>query len=178
MSRETKRTSKKERFLAALREGKTVKDSCLAASIGSSAVYKWRKSDQEFSDDWDKAEDEGTDVLEAEAIRRAVEGVTEPVGWYQGAPGGHVQKYSDVLLIFLLKGRRPEKYRERHQLEHSGPGGGPIEVSNLTDDQLEHIIRTGQLPPAMRSRDGAAETPPNGDDVGAVSGSADGSDSK
>ena len=178
MSRETKRTPKKERFLAALREGKTVKDSCLAASVGRSAVYKWRKSDSEFEAAWDTAEDEGTDVLEAEATRRAVEGVKEPVGWYQGVPGGSVQRYSDTLLIFLLKGRRPDKYRERQQVEHSGPGGGPIEVSNLTDDQLEHIIKTGQLPPAMRSRDGAAKTASDDSNVGAKPRPADGGDSK
>jgi hypothetical protein len=37
-------------------------------------------------------------------------------------------EYSDTLLIFLLKGIRPEKYRER--FEHSGPEGGPIEFSD------------------------------------------------
>jgi hypothetical protein len=41
---------------------------------------------------------------------------------------GFIQEYSDTLLIFLLKGLRPEKYRER--FEHSGPGkGGAILVS-------------------------------------------------
>ena len=56
--------------------------------------------------------------------RRAVEGVEEPVGWYKGEAGGVVRKYSDTLLIFLLKGRKPEMYRERY--EHSGPGGRPV----------------------------------------------------
>jgi hypothetical protein len=53
------------------------------------------------------------DILEAEAHRRAVEGVEKPVGWYKGRPGGYVREYSDVLLIFLLKGLRPEKYKDR-----------------------------------------------------------------
>ena len=40
----------------------------------------------------------------------------------------NLQEYSDTLLIFLLKGLRPEKYRER--FEHSGTGpGGAIRVT-------------------------------------------------
>ena len=39
--------------------------------------------------------------------------VQKPVGWYKGKPGGTVREYSDILLIFLLKALRPEKYRER-----------------------------------------------------------------
>jgi len=45
--------------------------------------------------------EDAVDVLEAVARRRAVQG-------------------SDTLLIFLLKAARPAKYRERHQVEHSG----------------------------------------------------------
>jgi hypothetical protein len=32
----------------------------------------------------------------------------------------HVQRYSDALLIQLLKGRNPSRYRERMQVESSG----------------------------------------------------------
>ncbi len=42
-----------------------------------------------------------------------MEGVEEPVRWYKGEAGGMVRKYSDVLLIFLLKGLRPDKYKDR-----------------------------------------------------------------
>jgi hypothetical protein len=50
----------------------------------------------------------GTDLLEDEALRRAEDGVAEP-RFYEGRLCGHVQKYSDTLLIFLLKARRPQK---------------------------------------------------------------------
>ena len=72
---------------------------------------------------FEEASEDAADSLEAEARRRAVEGVEEPVGWYKGQAGGVVRKYSDTLLIFLLKGRRPELYRER--FEHSGPSDEP-----------------------------------------------------
>ena len=51
----------------------------------------------------------GLDALEDEAIRRAREGVVEPV-FQAGLHCGNVRKYSDLLLIFLLKSRRPHRY--------------------------------------------------------------------
>jgi hypothetical protein len=63
-------------------------------------------------------------MLEDEAIRRAK-------GWKETLlqPDGttiEVPKQSDTLLIFLLKGAMPEKYRERY--EHTGAKGGPVQV--------------------------------------------------
>ncbi len=82
------------------------------------------------------AEEVAADRLEAEAWRRAVEGVERPVGWYQGKPGGYVKEYSDVLLIFLLKGLRPEKYRERMELKG---GLARLDLRQLPDHLLERI---------------------------------------
>ena len=47
----------------------------------------------------------------------------EPV-YYQGEVVGQVQRYSDTLLMFLLKGRRPEKFKDRTEL--TGKDGAPI----------------------------------------------------
>jgi hypothetical protein len=51
-------------------------------------------------------------MLEDEAKRRAHDGIDEPV-FYQGEKCGVVRKYSDNLLIFMLKARRREKFSER-----------------------------------------------------------------
>jgi hypothetical protein len=37
-----------------------------------------------------------------------------------------VREYSDTLLIFLLKGARPQKYRDNVRQEVSGPNGAPL----------------------------------------------------
>ena len=120
---------KKRAFLAALIEtgGNTVR-ACEAAGISRRSIYtpQW-KDDESFQAALVVAKSAGADVLEAEAVRRAYEGVEEPTGWYRGEPGGTVTRYSDTLTIFLLKGAKPEKYAERH--EHSGPGGAPLQVS-------------------------------------------------
>ena len=66
-----------------------------------------------------EAREEACDALEAEARRRAVEGVRKPV-YYRGEIVGTVKEYSDTLLIFLMKGAMPEKYRENVKIEHTG----------------------------------------------------------
>ncbi len=74
-------------------------------------VYDWQELDDEFAQAFRQAEIEATETMEQEAYRRAVNGVAEPV-YHQGAEVGAVQKYSDTLLIFMLKARAPEKYRD------------------------------------------------------------------
>ena len=72
-------------------------------------MYSCRAGDRAFASAWDVSLEIGLDALEDEAIRRAREGVEEPV-FQGGLRCGSVRKYSDLLLIFLLKSRRP--YRD------------------------------------------------------------------
>jgi hypothetical protein len=109
----------RETFLAKLTETCCVLRSAEAAGINRVRLYEMRAADPEFAEAWAKALDAGTDVLEAEAIRRAVEGVDEPV--FQGGElVGHVRKYSDTLLARLLDAHKPEKYRQRSEVKHTG----------------------------------------------------------
>lgn len=48
----------------------------------------------------------------------------------------HVREYSDILLIFLLKALRPDKYRERVEVRGSLAS---IDLNRLTDEQLARI---------------------------------------
>ncbi len=98
----TDRTAKKKQaFLAALAETANVLKSSEIAKIARRTAYDWKSADSEFADAWERALDIGTDALEDEAVRRAVEGIDEPV-FYRGKSCGVVRKYSDTLLIFLL----------------------------------------------------------------------------
>jgi hypothetical protein len=57
--------------------------------------------------------------LEGEAMRRAVEGVTNPI--YQGKEHvGDRQEYSDDLMKLMLKAHDPDTYAERNKVEHAG----------------------------------------------------------
>ena len=78
-----------------------------------------------FDAAFEDAMEEAADLLESEARRRAHDGVEEPVfgslGGNQGSGEvGRIRKYSDTLLIFLLKGARPDKYRERQEHQVTG----------------------------------------------------------
>ena len=67
----------------------------------------------------------GADVLEDEVRRRAFDGIEEPV-FYQGVATDVVRKYSNTLAVFLLKGAKPEKYKDR--VEHTGDPNAPVSV--------------------------------------------------
>lgn len=118
-SRALRTAKKREAFLAELARRGNVSDACRAVDAPRQTMYDWRETDPAFAAAWDAALDEAADRMEREAFRRAVEGVDEPV-FYQGDEVGSVRKYSDTLLIFLLKAARPEKYRERTEVQASG----------------------------------------------------------
>lgn len=111
-------------FIEALRHSGNVSAAAELAGIDRTTAYKARDKSldtqaQTFAQEWNAALDVATDALELEARRRALTGVDEPV-YYQGDVVGHIKKYSDTLLIFMLKAHRPEKFRENVAVEHSG----------------------------------------------------------
>lgn len=134
----TDETVEKERarFLIALSETGSVLRSCELAQVARPTVYRWRESDKEFGKAWDAALERGTDALEDEAVRRAYHGTEKPV--YQGGKKvGHVREYSDTLLIFMLKARRPERFKDRseHKVDvtsHSRPLSDTAELLAAT----------------------------------------------
>jgi hypothetical protein len=132
---------KRESFLKTLAETSTVSRAARVAGIKRSTLYKWRKEDETFALAWDEALEEGIDKLEAEAVRRAKDGTQEPV-YYQGKQVGTIQRYSDTLLIFLLKKLRPEKFGDgirRTQKPSSSADSSHIDYSQLSDEQLARI---------------------------------------
>lgn len=127
-------------FLATLADCGNVSGSIKAAGVGMSTAYRHRRTDPKFARSWRRSLRMAADALEAEARRRAVDGVKRPV--YQGGKKvGEVREYSDTLLIFLLKAARPIKFRENIKvLQPRGPVGG-IDPRNLTDEELETLER-------------------------------------
>jgi hypothetical protein len=111
----------RQKFLDGLGKGLSVTGSANLAGLARSTVYEWRQSEASFAAEWDASIESGTDILEDEARRRALEGTQEPViamGRVARADDGTtlmVRKYSDTLMCLLLKGRRREKFSERVQ---------------------------------------------------------------
>jgi len=117
-SRATTTKARQNAFLAAYAEVGNVTRAAELAKVPRSMHYEWMK-DPEYAEAFAQAEQQACDRLEQEARRRALEGVEEPV-FHRGEQCGVVRKYSDTLLIFLLKGAMPHKYKERVQNEVSG----------------------------------------------------------
>ena len=102
---------KKETFCEVLASGCTVSEAAKAVALTRRTAYNERDRDKAFADAWEDAYEAGTDVLEAEAVRRA-RGYTE-IRINKNGKAYEVTRYSDLLLIFILKARRPEKFRDR-----------------------------------------------------------------
>ncbi len=103
---------KQAKFLDILAQTGKVAESARAVGFTTTAfLHKVRREDEDFAEAWDQAVQAAGDVLEAEAHRRAIDGVMDPV-FYKGEVVGHKLQYSDQLLMFLLRGTRPEKYNQ------------------------------------------------------------------
>ena len=109
---------KRAAFLVAYSEKGVIAYAAEAAKVNRRSHYRWLQ-DPVYAEAFAQAEEVAGETLIAEARRRAVQGVAEPV-YYLGKVVGSIQKYSDNLLMFLIKGHYPETYRENHHHEHTG----------------------------------------------------------
>lgn len=108
-------------FLSALQMTANVRFSCEAAGIDRSTAYARRHEDPAFALDWADALEDAADRLEGIALERATSR----------------EHPSDLLLIFLLKAARPEKFRENTTVEHKGT----LRLEQMTDEELDDAIR-------------------------------------
>ena len=124
--RQKKRRGPEDRqaFLTALAAGQSVTAAAEAAGIDRKTAYRWRDAQPDFAASWEDALEDGTDHLEDEALRRAFAG-------------------SDLLLIFLLKARRPKKYRERVAKTNinTGPNDGALQGQRGGFEWLDELPR-------------------------------------
>lgn len=152
-ARQTRRTTKKDQwrapFLETLAETGNVSSAIDASNVSRVFVYEERKRDLEFAALWSAALDTAADALELEARRRAHDGWDEPVFGSMGqglgsGEVGRVRKYSDTLLIFLLKGAKPDRYRETTR--NVNINVTPEQAKGMTDEELDaELKRRGVL---------------------------------
>jgi hypothetical protein len=105
-------------FLDTLGKTGNVTLTCDIHALHRPAIYAWRNEDAGFAADWEAALVLGTEALEDEAQRRAM-------------------KSSDLLMIFLLKGLKPDKYRERSTVDVTHRAG---DLRNVPIDELRRRL--------------------------------------
>ena len=144
-------------FFRVLERGRAVGTACAAAGYSRARVYRWRVKDAAFAARWDVAVAMGVDILEAEADRRARDGVDVAV-LRRGRKVGTRRRYSDGLLLARLKALRPERYRERAPSGARPSGAGGIVVREASAaDSLGQLVEEGkivlaELEPAVQER--------------------------
>ena len=106
-------------LLNALRQVPNITRACTLAMISPGQVRSWRRQDPAFDAAVAEALDDGVDAVEAEVHRRAFEGYEKPI-IFQGQITDTYKEYSDGLAQFLLKAHRPDKYRERSEVQSTG----------------------------------------------------------
>lgn len=148
----------RERFLTHFRVHANISWACRVSGLPRRSLYNWLKDTcdepgaAEFRAAFADAELEATDKLEELAWKRAmgypvVRIKTEILRRRDGsavldADGQPVRietervttrEYNTTILMRLLAARAPDKYRERSDVQHSGPGGGPIPLSMVDE---------------------------------------------
>jgi hypothetical protein len=122
-----------------LAAGSSITDAAKAVGRSRRTLHEWRDRDPKFAEAWADAIESGTDQLETEARRRAVEGVDEPMV-SAGKLVCTVRKYSDTLLLALLRAHRPEKFGRptiAASAEAEAPDGGKVVVRFKIDGHVE-----------------------------------------
>jgi hypothetical protein len=125
----TIRTSKnRTAVLRELAAGWSVHSATRRAGIGYRSYYDWRDDDPTFRAEADAAMEASTDLLEDEARRRALD-------------------QSDLLLIFLLRSRRPAIYNRKQTIAVGGDLDKPVLVHQTGNpDEVVHFF----MPPNGR----------------------------
>lgn len=144
---------KKAKLLTAYASCGVLTQACQEVGITRRTHYWWLESDPAYVLRYQDAQEAAIDVLEAEARRRAL-GVAQLVQGMGGedAPKAKAPRGSDLLLIFLLKGARPWKYRDNAKPDAEAQDAGVLgweqqqALSDLADEVMaerEHEPSTG-----------------------------------
>lgn len=120
--------------------GATVPDLARAFEVAPSTVDLWISKHPEFSGAL-KSGREQADARVAKSLYRRALGYSHPAvkiltvaaGNNQGSDVQevpYIERYppDTTAAIFWLKNRRPDLWRDKHEHEHTGEGGGPIVV--------------------------------------------------
>ena len=101
----------KAKYLEGFAQYCTITGGCAAAGVDNTTVYQWREMDDTFVLREQQLRLALTDRMEAEAIRRALEGWDRPI-YQKGELCGYERVYDGSLLKMLLAAYRPDKFRE------------------------------------------------------------------
>jgi hypothetical protein len=154
---------RQQRFLGFLAETGNVSRSVKLAGTSAPRVYTLRQNDPAFRQAWDEAEEIAADRLEEEAWRRAVEGFEEPVvsaGKLVRDEAGNavmMRRYSDTLLLALLRARRPGKFNKRLSADIAIASNVSFDVRAMLLTKLAQLASQAEIESPPLLVDGSEE---------------------
>ena len=147
---------RQDRFLAAYAISMSVARAAKDADIDRHTHYVWLESDPTYKPRFEAAHRSAVDAAVGEAWRRAVEGVPrhkfhngKPIP-DPGKPGQFVieREYSDRMLELIVT-RNDRRFRDRQEVAHTGPNGGPIVTANIITDELREQANQAMSDPKV-----------------------------
>lgn len=127
------------RFLKCFAACGTLSHAAKAAKVALCMHSTWMRDNGDngvaYRAMFEEAKQEASENLEAEARRRAVEGIRKRKFHPKTGAMYYEHEYSDTLLIFLLKGAIPEKYKEAKSVVIKGGVGN----QKITNNQINEI---------------------------------------
>lgn len=132
-------------FLEQLAIDGNVSRSCRDIAVSTTTVYALRKTDGDFAAAWDQAVEDSSDELEAEARRRAVKGVEEPVV-YQGQLTPVWERNRDgtpVMETYIATGADGVETPHQRPVQALDPNGRPLwlTVTKYSDPLLALLLK-------------------------------------
>lgn len=137
-------------------------DEQLADFFGVSVqtIHNWTEQEPEFLESRRKGKEEA-DANVAHALYHRALGYSHPEEKIFQSDGDIIRADTtkhyppDTAAAFIwLKNRQPDVWRDKQQVEHSGPGGGPIELKEMTDEDLRKRAQEQANRIAALSRNG------------------------
>lgn len=134
--------------------GATDADLARFLEVDESTINRWKLAHPEFCASIKRGKDEADAVVSEQLHKRAC-GYSHPdvvITQHNGTiTATKVTKHyppDTTAAIFWLKNRQRDRWRDVQRLEHSGPGGGPVEACNATiDDLLAELVKRGETLP-------------------------------
>lgn len=100
-------------------------------------IYRWKNGDEGFCQALKSGKEASDDRVERSLYARATGYTFDAVKVFQHLGGPVIVPYREHLppdttaAIFWLKNRRPDEWRDKLTQEHTGPGGGPVQVTEI-----------------------------------------------
>lgn len=148
-----------ERILALAAEGKTDAQIARKVGIGLATLKNWKGRHSDFRAALAEAKNVADELVEAAMFQRAIGYQHKAIKFFCHEGVIVSQRYTEVHAPdvgagkFWLSNRQPDRWREMKAVEHSGPGGKPIEVMTAkeVEDAAQRILSA--LPHSVESDD-------------------------